>query len=103
LRWLKVKASRALWDAPANGLDFDEIPRALVPKALMGAPAKVWQQVRAYMILAQQLHERVGLGIDVREEFLKAGCARGHPKPLGTMFELRCRWRTLLVGEGPVN
>jgi hypothetical protein len=63
-------------------MGFNEFPGVLVPKALSRAPARVWQSIRAHVILAEKLDENVGWGSDIGDELVEASRARGHSKLL---------------------
>jgi hypothetical protein len=68
--------------SPADDPALDEFPGSLVPKALRGAPARIGQQIRAHVILAEKFDESVGRRNAISDEAVEAGGSRDHSKPL---------------------
>ena len=90
--------------SPANNIGCYRFPGTLVPKALSHAPAKVWQQISAHVILAEKLDESVGWRSDLGDELVKASRARGQFKsPVAATTHGRGRIRQIARRSVPAS
>jgi hypothetical protein len=68
--------------SPADNPALDEFLGSLVPKSVNGAPARIGQQIRAHVILAEKFDEGAERRSAIGDEVVEAGSARDHSKPL---------------------